>query len=58
MKEFIEAQTNKVEFSKRAGISLVTVYKILTGNSLEARTIGKLLQVSGFEFEKAFEVKK
>ena len=57
LKLHIEAQENFTEFCKRAGLSKGAVYAVLTDKTPSTDTVQKLLNVTGFDYEKAFEVK-
>lgn len=57
-KEFIRAQENITEFSKELGVSRETVYNLLNDESVSSDMVAKLLTRTGFDFEKAFEVKE
>lgn len=55
---YIETQRDKEELAKKWSISLTTIYSILKGNHIESETIASILNDTGFEFEKAFEIKE
>ena len=55
--DYIEAQENMGEFSDRAKIAKSVIYSVLRGETPSTDTVQKLLNVSGFDYEKAFEVK-
>ena len=57
-KEFIRAQSNITEFAKDLEVSRETVYNLLNDESVSSDMVAKLLTRTGFEFEKAFEVKE
>lgn len=56
-KDFIRAQNNITEFAKGLEVSRETVYNLLNDESVSSDMVGKLLTLTGFDFEKAFEVK-
>lgn len=56
-KEFIKAQNNITEFAKELEVSRETVYNLLNDESVSSDMVAKILTRTGFDFEKAFEVK-
>jgi hypothetical protein len=57
VKEFVRNQADKTELCKRWQISRQTLYNLLGGDDVSAETIAHILNDTGFEFEKAFEVR-
>ena len=57
-KDFITGQTSITDFAKDLEVSRETVYNVLNDESVSADMIAKLLTRTGFDFEKAFEVKE
>ena len=57
IKLYIKAQPNITKFAENIGVTTMTLYNIIDGNNVSADSIAKLLQVSGFVFEKAFEMR-
>lgn len=56
---FIEAQGDKDELAERLGIARRTLYSIERGEDIgHADIVAKILNVTGMEFEKAFEVEE
>ena len=59
LKEFVRSQNGGIDgFSKLVGISRPTVYKILEGESISTEVMGTILEKTGLELPKAFEVKE
>lgn len=58
IKVFLKAQPRIEAFADKIGVTRATVYNILNGENVSADSIAKLLNVTGFDFEKAFEVKE
>lgn len=58
LKNYIESQENIEKFCERVELSKSVVYSLLKDTTPSAETIAKLLEVTGFDFEKAFEVEK
>lgn len=58
VKEFVRNQSDKTELCKRWQISRQTLYNMLSGDDVSAETIAHILNDTGFEFEKAFEVRE
>lgn len=56
LKDFIKNQTSIEDLSEKLGVTRQTVYNILNGESISSEMIAKLLNETGFDFEKAFEV--
>lgn len=58
LKELIRSQNGGIDgFSKLIGVSRPTIYKILEGESVSSEVMGTILQKTGIELPKAFEVK-
>ena len=57
LKALMDGQKDRDTFTKKAGISTGTWYRLMNGNDISSEVVGKILNVTGFEFEKAFEVK-
>ena len=56
--EFINAQGDKENLAKLMDISSRTLHSIEHGEDIgHADTVAKILKATGFDFEKAFEVK-
>ena len=58
IKDYITNQVNKEEFAKRVGITRQTLYNVMNWENVSSEVIAKLLSITGFDFEKAFEVKE
>jgi len=58
IKIFLKSQPRIETFADKLGVTRATVYNILNGENVSADSIAKLLNVTGFDFEKAFEVKE
>ena len=57
-KEFIRNQNSIEDFADKLGVTKMTVYTILDNGNVSSAMIAKLLNETGFDFEKAFEVKE
>lgn len=57
LKAFIASQKSKTKLAKTIGISRQTLYLIIDGATVTAKMRGKILKVTGFGFEEAFEIK-
>lgn len=57
IKDFIKNQPTIEGFADEIGVTRQTVYTILNGGAVSSDMVTALLLKSGFEFEKAFEVK-
>lgn len=56
---FIQGQEDKDELAKRFGISRRTLHSIENGEDIgHADVVAGILKDTGFDFEKAFEVKE
>lgn len=59
LKEFIHSQNGGIDgFSKLIGISRPTVYKILDDEPISSEVMSIILEKTGMELPKAFEVKE
>ena len=58
IKDFIKNQPTIEGFADEVGVTRQTIYTILNGGAVSAEMISQLLNKSGYEFEKAFEVKE
>lgn len=58
LKTYIDAQESKPGLAKKLDISRQALYQIKGGSNISATTVAKILEVTGFDFEQAFEVKK
>lgn len=58
VKEYVNAQKDWKAFSEEIGIARSTLYNIIEGKNVSSDVVAKLLTKTGFEFEKAFEVKE
>lgn len=59
LKEFIRSQNGGVDgFSKFSLISRPTIYKILDGEAVSNEVMSTILNKTGIELDKAFEVKE
>jgi plasmid maintenance system antidote protein VapI len=58
IKDFIKNQPSIVGFADELKVSRETVYNILNEENVSSEMIGVLLSKTGFEFEKAFEIKE
>ena len=56
--DYLEAQENVEEFCEATKLSKQTFYNIKKGENVSSEVMAKLLSVSGFDFEKAFEVEE
>ena len=59
LKEFIKSQSDGIEgFSKMIGVSRPTVYKIMNDEAISNDIMSTILEKTGLELSKAFEVKE
>ena len=56
IKDFIKNQPSITAFAEELKVSRETVYNILNGENVSSEMIAVLLNKTGFDFEKAFEV--
>lgn len=57
IKTFIKSQPSITGFADKLDVSRETVYNILNDENISSDMIAVLLKETGFEFEKAFEIK-
>lgn len=57
LKDFIKAQESMDSLVKRSGVSKSVLYGLVAGKQPSGDTIHKMLEVTGFDYEKAFESK-
>ena len=55
VKNYINSQVSVVELAERLGVAHSTLYGVAKGNPVSAEIIDKLLEVTGFDFEKGFD---
>ena len=58
IKNFITSQTSVEELAERLEVAHSTLYSVAKGNNVSGELVAKLLTETGFDFEKAFEVKE
>lgn len=58
LKEFIKAQNSIEEFAEKLNVTRQTIYNIVGGDKVSSDMVAKILNATGMDFEKAFEVKK
>lgn len=58
IKEFISSQQSVEELADKIKVAHSTLYSVAKGNNVSADIVAKLLTETGFDFEKAFEVKE
>ena len=58
LKEYIKSQKSIEEFAGDLEVTRQTIYNVLSGENVSSDMVAKLLNKSGFEFEKAFEVQE
>ena len=58
VKDFIKNQPSITGFADKLKVSRETIYNILNEENISSDMISVLLNETGFEFEKAFEVKE
>ena len=56
--DFIEAQGSIPELAERLDVTRQTVYNIKNGVDVSSDMVAKILNLTGFDFEKAFEVEE
>lgn len=56
MKNYIEAQKSIESFAEEMDVTRQTIYNILDGDNVSSIMVAKLLNKTGMEFEKAFDV--
>ncbi len=55
--DYIKAQEKLEEFSSRSKISRNVLYSLMRGKTPSTDTVTKILNITGLDFEKAFEKK-
>ena len=58
IKDFINSQKSIEDLADNLGVAHSTLYSVAKGNNVSSEVVAKLLTETGFEFEKAFEVKE
>ena len=58
IKSYIKAHPSVETFAQKFSVTRQTIYNILDDMNVSSDMISKLLQETGFDFEKAFEVKE
>lgn len=58
IKDFIKNQPTITGYADKLNVSRETIYNILNEENISSEMIAVLLNETGFEFEKAFEVKE
>ena len=56
--KYLEGQESIESLAKNLDVTRQTVYAIKNGGDVSADMVAKLLKETGFDFEKAFEVKE
>lgn len=56
--DYLKAQKDKEEFAKNVGLSVDTIWNVISGQQVGSKVVAALLKDTGFEFEKAFELKE
>ena len=56
VKDFIKAQPTLEGFAKRIGTTRQTLHNILNDENVSSEVIAKILDETGFVFERAFEI--
>lgn len=56
VKDYIKAQPTLEGFAKKIGTTRQTLHNIMNDENISSEVIAKILDETGFEFEKAFEV--
>jgi len=55
--DYIEAQVSPENLAEELNVSRQTIHNIKSGENVSSEMVAKFLKITGFEFEKAFEVK-
>ena len=55
---FIEAQESIEALAKDLEVTRQTIYNVKNGSDVSSDMVAKILNYTGFDFEKAFEVKE
>ena len=58
VKDYIKAQPTLEGFAKKIGSTRQTLHNILNDENVSSDVIAKIINETGFEFEKAFDVKE
>lgn len=58
IKDFIRNQPSITGFAEEMEVSRETIYNILNGENISSEMVAALLNKTGFQFEKAFEVEE
>ena len=58
IKEFINSQKSVEALAEKLNVVHSTLYSVSKGNNVSSEIVAKLLTETGFDFEKAFEVKE
>lgn len=58
IKDFINSQKSVEELADKLEVAHSTLYSVAKGNNVSSDLVAKLLTKTGFDFEKAFEVKE
>lgn len=56
LKEFIRNQNSIESFAEKMDVTRQTIYNILDDSKISSDMIAKFIEITGFDFEKAFEV--
>lgn len=56
LKEFIRSQKSIESFADDMDVTRQTIYNILGGDKVSSDMVAKILNKTGMEFEKAFEI--
>ena len=55
IKSFIISQASLTELADKLNVSPTTLYNVSKGHNVSAEVVSKLLNETGFDFEKGFE---
>ncbi len=58
MKDYIKAQKSVEAFAEEMNVTRQTIYNIIDGDNVSSVMVAKLLNKTGMDFEKAFEVEE
>ena len=58
LKEFIKSQNSIEELAGKLDVTRQTVYAIISGEKVSSDMVAKILNLTGMDFEKAFEVEE
>ena len=56
--DYLKAQKDKEEFAKNVGLSVDTIWNVISGQQVGSKVVAALLKDTGFEFESAFQFKE